>query len=206
MGAFTNEGLYWLSPKGNVYTVNSLSKPNKSMSHEEYANKKWKISLEETLDKGFIRIQAIAPQYLFIQHTQPKVKATQDASLWGFFSKNNEVIPYNRVIIERPGNELNWSKGKNLKASQDYIRAYEFTKTGELPEEVGDEESQINYTLKGKPGWLFHQNRMRDVSMVDPFYQNKTNPIGDSVISFKVWLNECINKQNTGLIPKEPYI
>jgi len=43
MGAWTNEGLFWLTTK-KVYTVTNIMNANaKYMSHEEYANAKWNI-------------------------------------------------------------------------------------------------------------------------------------------------------------------
>jgi hypothetical protein len=203
MGAFTNEGLYWLSPKGKTYTVNSLNKP-RSMSHEEYANMKWHISLEDALDKGFIRVQAVAPQYLFIQHTQPQIKSVQDSGLWNFFAHENQVIPYGRILVERAGKDIDWKNGVELNNPADYVRAYEFTKTGTVPapEEMsagGTEKNQPVHMVGGKPMWQAHQDRTRDISQLHPFYQNRTSPLGDWTLSFKNWFSECTKKQqNTG--------
>ncbi len=127
-GAWTNDGLYWISPKGKVILVNTVDNES-SMGHEEYANTKWNISLEEALQKGYIRLQAISPQYLFVDHAQRNVRSVQIPALTGFFfNQQMAKIPYNEMAIERAGDMRTFKRDQNEHALQ-------FTINGELPED-----------------------------------------------------------------------
>jgi hypothetical protein len=134
-GAVSNEGLYWISPKGKVVLVNTLDNEWK-MGHEEYANAKWHCTLEEALEKGYIRVQAISPQYLFIDHVQQMVRSTQVAPLTGFFfTEEMAKIPYNQIAIERAGNNMiTFPKGQNEQALQ-------FAISGEVDKNAGGNET-----------------------------------------------------------------
>jgi len=148
--------------------------------------------LNGILDKGYVRIQAIIPQYLFIQHKQSQLKSVQSNLLWDFFvDKKQEIINYGRVVVERTNQDLDWKKGKEITNSSDYIRLYEFTKTGEI--EPKEEGKEIGPETHGNLLWLSHPNRMRDIQMVPAFYRDRpgVNPLGDH-FSFATWLNNEI--------------
>ncbi|MDC0288471.1 hypothetical protein OAL01_03380 [Rubripirellula sp.] len=100
-GASSHEGLYWVDPKGESFLVNnsSLDRDTK-LSHEDWANKNG-FSLEEMFEAGWIRVQALPPQYLMIDHKTVRLGRRQAVSLYPFFTDR-----YHRIILDRGDNKL----------------------------------------------------------------------------------------------------
>lgn len=170
MGAFSNEGLFWISPKGKIIPVNIPPYQNYS-SHEEYAQEKWNVSLERALEKKYIRIQSVKGQYLFVDHEQETLSNSQIPSLESFFSNS-----YKNFIIERINNDMKEFTGNQVKS------ALAFAIDGS---EVEDDESQ-GQTMSAQGQAM--SVRRKDISNVHSYYQGKSSPLGDSVIDFKQWL------------------
>ena len=152
------------------------------MGHEEYANVKWNISLENALHRGYVRLQAISPKYLFVDHAQRKMRETQIPAATGFFFDHRmAAIPYKEMAIERAGGDM-----RVFKSGQNTI-ALQFTINGEVDHE---ESTPLSATL----GNAASTNIMKqhDLSMIHPAYNRPgVNPIGDSTnYSFGKWLAE----------------
>ena len=137
-GAMSYAGLYWIDPSGKSFVVNDLHAKT-TLSHEEYAEKYFKKTLEKVLRLGYIRIQAIQPQYLFIDHRQKQVKRSQQASLTSFFfNPDMSQKEYAKILIERDNYESrDFGKGNNS-------TALEYAISGEVEAGSEEEESVIS--------------------------------------------------------------
>lgn len=170
-GAFTNEGLYWISPKGELTPVN-VPPYEGQYSHEEYAQVKWGISLEEALIKKYIRIQSIKGNYLFIDHEQKTIKQSQKEPLESFFyNLDGSERNYKQIIVERINDDMREFTGKQVAA------ALSFAIDGTYEATVVDKQASQSELLT-----------KLDKEKMHPFYANK--PFGDSVMSFKNWLSD----------------
>lgn len=176
MGAFSNEGLYWIAPSGKLIPVN-VPPYQMYSSHEEYANEKWKVSLEEALQKKYIRLQAITGKYLFIDHEQDRLKSSQIPTLEDFFYKNGSPISYQHIIVERIGSDMKEFTGNQLKS------ALAFAIDGS---DVEEDEKSTGNTMSAQG--MAAYGRQRDIEALHPYYQKKSSPLGDSVLDFKQWL------------------
>ncbi len=177
MGAWTNEGLYWIAPSGKTILVNKPDNHGYSMSHEEYANTKWNVSLEEALERKYVRLQSLPHQYLFIDHRQQHVKSNQEAPLMGFFfDKSMQAIPYSKFVIERPGGEHEFGPDTNADA-------FQFTLSGEIGKETQQD------TDLGARNAANTAVRNMELSKVHPAYLRPgVSAFGDSTLSFGRWL------------------
>lgn len=171
MGAFSNEGLFWISPKGKIIPVNVPPYQNYS-SHEEYAQEKWNVSLETALEKRYIRIQSIENSYLFIDHEQKILANPQIKSLETFFYGKS----YNNILVERINNDMKEFTRNQMKS------ALAFAIDGSSV----DDEEEVGQTMSAKGQAMYA--RQKDVSSLHPYYQGKSSPLGDSIIDFKQWL------------------
>ena len=121
-GAFNHEGLYWVDPKGKIFLVNhgSLASDTK-LSHEDWANKNG-LDLEEMLEGGWIRVQAISPMYLMIDHKTASLGRRQSDSLCPFFMER-----YHRLILERSNNKVfDLNKSPNYVSDEDKEQGFDF--------------------------------------------------------------------------------
>jgi hypothetical protein len=169
-GAFTNEGLYWISPKGEIIPVN-VPPYEGQYSHEEYAQEKWGISLEDALAKKYIRVQAIKGNYLFIDHKQRVIKKAQVAPLESFFYQPmGEEIPYKQIIVERINDDLREFKGDQTHTALSFAID-------------GTEDSGLSIKAPSSQAEL---DKKRDMEIMHPYYKSKS--MGDCVMSFKNWL------------------
>lgn len=178
MGAWTNDGLFWINPSGKVFLVNTVDNKRK-MSHEEYAERKWGLSLEEVLEKKYIRVQSIPNQYLYVDHKQNKVRPAQQQPLAEFFQK-----PYPRIVIERPPNNIEQFKEGQQAA------ALQFAIDGFIPQTTTRQDTEFNSAQTQHPvGKYYHPG---DFANQHASYLNRpgVNPIGDSYDfgSFSSWL------------------
>lgn len=170
-GAFTNEGLYWISPKGQIIPVN-VPPYEGAYSHEEYAQVKWGVSLEEALMKKYIRIQSIKGNYLFIDHKQNKIKSSQIEPLETFFYElNGTERNYRQIIVERINNDMREFSGDQIPMALAFA--------------IDGTEGDIAANKQGSQSELLNK---LDREKMHPFYANK--PFGDSVLSFKNWLSD----------------
>ena len=87
-------GTYWITPTGTILPVNV--EPFTQTSHEEYAEKNFKMSLEKAFFSKYIRVQAFENHYLFIDHRQKKVLKAQIKAINQLLS-----VSYNDIIVER---------------------------------------------------------------------------------------------------------
>lgn len=169
-GATNNDGLYWITSTGKTLLVNTSDNKTK-MSHEEYAYKKWGLSLEDVLKKGYIRIQSIIPQYLYIDHRMKTVKVIQEESLQGFFTENHK-----QIVVERKNNDIREFNSDQSK------EAFRFALDGnyEGPPSLASQNVGANNAV-----------RAMDLALVSPAYRRPgVSPFGDSVLHFSNWLNE----------------
>ena len=126
-GAFSHEGLYWVDPKGESFLVNkvqawggSLASDTK-LSHEDWANKKG-YDLEDMLEGGWIRVQAISPMYLMIDHKTARLDKRQSDSLYPFFMGR-----YHRMILERANNKFfDLDESPNYVSNEDKEQGFDF--------------------------------------------------------------------------------
>ena len=100
------------------------------MGHEEYANTKWNITLEEALRKGYVQSQYHQDTCLF-DHAQKLMGADQVPAMAGFFfTQGVQIIPYAKMLIERPVNNT-----RRVSQGQNHL-ALEFTVTGEITQDA----------------------------------------------------------------------
>ena len=119
-GAFSHEGLYWVDPKGESFLVNSLPSDTK-LSHEDWANKNG-YDLEDMLEGGWIRVQAISPMYLMIDHKTGRLGKRQSDSLYPFFMGR-----YHRMILERANNKsFDLDESPNYVSNEDKEQGFDF--------------------------------------------------------------------------------
>ena len=175
MGAFSNEGLFWINKKGDVLPVN-VPPYQMYSSHEEYANEKWGVSLETALKKGYIRVQAISNQYLFIDHRQTELKNTQIPALEKFFYNNEKPIHYKQFVVERKNSDM-----KEFSADQ-IQEALVFAINGSTEGLHSKQSDTVTQAFNAA-------TREKEVAMMHPYYQRLSSPIGDSFkpLGFKLW-------------------
>jgi hypothetical protein len=119
-GALSHEGLYWVDPKGESFLVNKVEEDSK-LSHEAWANKKG-YDLEDMLEGGWIRVQAISPMYLMIDHKTARLDKRQSDSLYPFFMGR-----YHRMILERANNKfLDLDESPNYVSNIDKEHGFDF--------------------------------------------------------------------------------
>ena len=119
-GALSHEGLYWVDPKGESFLVNKVKEDSK-LSHEAWANKKG-YDLEDMLEGGWIRVQAISPMYLMIDHKTARLDKRQSDSLYPFFTGR-----YHRMILERANNKfLDLDESPNYVSNIDKEHGFDF--------------------------------------------------------------------------------
>lgn len=118
-GALSHEGLYWIDPQGKQFLVNSVGNDTK-LSHEDWANQNG-YDLEEMFDDGWIRVQALTPTYLMIDHKKPSLGRRQSDSLYPFFMER-----YNRMILERANNKLFDLSGSPYVTNDDKEQGFDF--------------------------------------------------------------------------------
>lgn len=105
----TLEGKFWIDPVGTVHAVTTC--------HEEWADEKRGKSLEALFHGGWIRVQAFPGKYLFIDYARVAVRPVQGPALEGFFHASEGLpIPYNRMVVERNGEEREFGEGENAAA------------------------------------------------------------------------------------------
>ncbi len=121
-GASSHEGLYWIDPKGKSFLVNNSSlESDTKLSHEDWANKNG-LDLEEMFEGGWIRVQAISPMYLMIDHKTASLSRRQSDSLCPFFMER-----YHRLILERANNKLfDLNKSPNYVSDEDKEQGFDF--------------------------------------------------------------------------------
>ena len=121
-GALSHEGLYWNDPEGKSFLVNKSSlESDTKLSHEDWANKNG-YDLEEMFDAGWIRVQAISPSYLMIDHKKATLDRHQSDSLYPFFREQ-----YHRMILERANDKLfDLNKSPNYLSNEDKEQGFDF--------------------------------------------------------------------------------
>ena len=121
-GASSHEGLYWIDPTGKSFLVNHSSlESDTKLSHEDWANKNG-LNLEKMLEGGWIRVQAISPMYLMIDHKSACLGKRQSDSLYPFF-----VERYHRMILERANHQLfDLDKSPNYVSNEDKEQGFDF--------------------------------------------------------------------------------
>jgi len=121
-GASSHEGLYWIDPKGKSFLVNNSSlESDTKLSHEDWANKNG-LDLEEMFEGGWIRVQAISPMYLMIDHKIASLGRRQSDSLCPFFMER-----YHRLILERANNKLfDLNKSPSYVSDEDKEQGFDF--------------------------------------------------------------------------------
>ena len=83
-GAFSNEGLFWISPTGKTIPVNVPPYQNYS-SHEEYAQEKWNVSLEEALEKNTFAYKRLKKVIFSLITNKTNLKTLKSQLLKTFF-------------------------------------------------------------------------------------------------------------------------
>lgn len=187
MGAFSNEGLFWIKPNGEKLVVNEPPYQMYS-SHEEYAQNQYEkmgfsrpVSLEKALKSRFIRVQAIRGKYLFIDHRQSKLSSQQSRALEDFFfTESGERIPYGQYIVERIHSDMREFSRMQTKA------AFQFAIDGSHLEDTEDESI---------PSGLSQVMRDKEIAGMHSYYQGRSSPIGDSYqpLGFKQFLEKHPN-------------
>lgn len=140
-GAWSNQGLFWISPKGNTHSV------PEHQSHEEWATEHHDPhggrGLEKLLRKGWIRVQSISPRYLFINHeVRHEVPSEQAEALAHFFFDGNQLKEYNEYVMDCNHNMQEFGKDNGYEA-------FKYATTGEL-QRFDSEESIVQPTKSGK--------------------------------------------------------
>lgn len=86
---------YWIDTKGTIHLV-CLVNEGPQLCHEEWAEKH-NSSLEKLLKKGWIRIQHIIPQYIFIDFE--KINKNQTESIY-------PLLNCDKIIVNHKGNYI----------------------------------------------------------------------------------------------------
>jgi hypothetical protein len=162
MGAFTNQGLFWIKSNGKLVPV------DKQFSHEEFAQVKWNLDLETCFQRGYIRIQSIPGQYLFVDHRSREVSHLQSTVLEDFFHKI-----YKTIVISRTDTDHTEFSGG------DATKAFQYCVDGSSSD--ADSAQSSNEFTSSNASKMY----MRDMEtqMLNPYYRNRSFQFGDHALN-----------------------